>query len=305
MITYYTDGSASPNPGPGGFAVIRNLQPHLIGGEPSGEHTTNIRMEGYAIMTALEDSGGEICQIFTDSEFWINVITKWAPNWEANGWKKKGGEIKNLDIVKQVVPLYKRSQATLTWVRGHEGDEGNELADKWANIARERSLRKVTRAEDEEKNADVAMTPLDSALYLITEGRTMQLGTLHGDTPRVTSVYYVASSDASSVYWLSEPDRRHSVDCEKHSAVGGAVAVKTDHPVRGIQLTGIASVVQNFEEITTTCELYAKKYNGLGADFPKKFLNKENKHVLYKMTLTSLELFDEVYFARQCPLKVR
>lgn len=138
MIVYYTDGSASPNPGPGGYAVIRDGKPYIIGGEPSGSETTNIRMEGLAIKTALEDAAGEHCQIYTDSEFWINVITKWAAGWEAKGWKKKGGEIKNLDIVQEVYPLYNRSNATLTWVRGHEGDEGNEMADEWANKARER-----------------------------------------------------------------------------------------------------------------------------------------------------------------------
>lgn len=138
MITYYTDGSASPNPGPGGFAVIRDGNPHILGSEPGV--TTNIRMEGLAIKAALEDAKGEHCQIYTDSEFWINVITKWAPGWEAKGWKKKGGEIKNLDIVQAVYPLYTNANATLTWVRGHEGDEGNELADEWANKAREQYL---------------------------------------------------------------------------------------------------------------------------------------------------------------------
>lgn len=134
MIIYYTDGSASPNPGPGGFAVIRDKKPHILGSEPGD--TTNIRMEGKAILAALTDADGAECQIFTDSEFWINVITKWAPGWAAKGWQKKGGEIKNLDIVQEVYPLYQKSRATLTWVRGHEGDEGNELADEWANKAR-------------------------------------------------------------------------------------------------------------------------------------------------------------------------
>jgi ribonuclease HI len=136
MITYYTDGSASPNPGPGGFAVIKDMKPCRLGTEPSGAETTNIRMEGFAIMAALEDADGAECRIHTDSEFWINVITKWSISWEQNGWKKKGGEIKNLDIVKQVCPLYRKSQATLIWVRGHNNDEGNELADHWANEAR-------------------------------------------------------------------------------------------------------------------------------------------------------------------------
>jgi ribonuclease HI len=133
MIIYYTDGSCEPNPGKGGFAVIRDMKPHVLGSEPD---STNIRMEGYAIIAALKDAGGELCSIHTDSEFWINVITKWSLTWEKNGWKKKGGEIKNLDIVMEVCPLYRQSQATLVWVRGHNNDAGNELADEWANKAR-------------------------------------------------------------------------------------------------------------------------------------------------------------------------
>lgn len=134
MIIYHTDGSASPNPGPGGFAVIKDLVPYILGSEPG--HTTNIRMEGRAIIAALADADSAECQIHTDSEFWINVITKWSINWERNGWKKKGGEIKNLDLVQEVFPLYQASNATLIWVRGHNNDEGNELADVWANRAR-------------------------------------------------------------------------------------------------------------------------------------------------------------------------
>ncbi len=136
MIIYYTDGSASPNPGPGGFSVISGGKPVALGTEPNGKETTNIRMEGFAIVAALKHAAGNECQIYTDSEFWINVITKWSLAWEANGWKKKGGEIKNIDIVQEVCPLYRQSKATLIWVRGHMGDEGNELADEWANKAR-------------------------------------------------------------------------------------------------------------------------------------------------------------------------
>lgn len=139
MIVYYTDGSCEPNPGTGGFAVIKDMKPAVLGGE---HNTTNIRMEGFAIIAALKDAGEEHAEIYTDSEFWINVITKWSIGWEANGWKKKGGEIKNLDIVQEVVPLYRNSNATLVWVRGHNNDPGNELADEWANKAREQQLAK-------------------------------------------------------------------------------------------------------------------------------------------------------------------
>jgi ribonuclease HI len=137
MITYYTDGSCEPNPGTGGFAVIKEMEVCTLGGE---HNSTNIRMEGFAIIAALKDAGGAVCAIYTDSEFWINVITKWSIAWEAKGWKKSGGPIKNLDIVQEVCPLFRSSQATLIWVRGHNDDEGNELADHWANEARKQQL---------------------------------------------------------------------------------------------------------------------------------------------------------------------
>lgn len=137
MITYFTDGSCSPNPGPGGFAVIKETELAIVGHE---EMSTNIRMEGRAIIAALNDSNGDDCEIFTDSEFWVNVITKWGAGWEKNNWAKKGGEIKNLDLVQEVYELYKKSKAKIIWVRGHVGNENNELADNWANKAREEHL---------------------------------------------------------------------------------------------------------------------------------------------------------------------
>lgn len=133
MVIYYTDGSCSPNPGPGGFAVIKDMQPHILGSEAD---STNIRMEGKAIIAALNDAKDTQCEIHTDSEFWVKVITEWSLAWEKNGWKKKSGEIKNLDIVKEVCPLYRASNAKLVWVRGHDNNPGNELADVWANDAR-------------------------------------------------------------------------------------------------------------------------------------------------------------------------
>lgn len=133
MRIFFTDGSASPNPGPGGYAVIENGQPVALGSEDGD--TTNIRMEGRALIAAMELSRDFQCQIYTDSEFWIKTLTEWAPNWQKNGWTKKGG-IKNLDLVRQAYDLYNDSLAELIWVRGHAGHDGNELADEWANKAR-------------------------------------------------------------------------------------------------------------------------------------------------------------------------
>lgn len=135
MKILWTDGSASPNPGPGGFAVIDQItnQPVALGKE---SHTTNIRMEGLAMIAAIKYAGTEGCEIHSDSEFWINVLTKWADAWQARGWKKSKGEIMNLDIVKELYELYHKYPVKLVWVRGHVGTKHNELADEWANRAR-------------------------------------------------------------------------------------------------------------------------------------------------------------------------
>jgi len=134
MRTFWTDGSAVPNPGLGGYAVLEGGKPVALGRE---ENSTNIRMEAQAILAALRLAGGEKCEIRTDSEFWIKVLTEWAPGWKANGWRKKSrGEIANLELVKEVFEEYERGQAKLVWVRGHVGTEENELADEWAEHAR-------------------------------------------------------------------------------------------------------------------------------------------------------------------------
>ena len=133
MKILWTDGSASPNPGPGGFAVLEDGKPVRLGAE---KNSSNIRMEGKAMVAAIEYAGEEGCEIHSDSEFWINVLTKWAPTWEANGWKKKTGPIKNLELVQELYGLYKKYPVKIVWVRGHVGTEMNELADAWANKAR-------------------------------------------------------------------------------------------------------------------------------------------------------------------------
>ena len=137
MKILWTDGSASPNPGPGGFAVLEidenTAKPVVLGRE---DDTTNIRMEGSAMIAAIKYAGNEGCEIHSDSEFWINVLTKWAPKWKANGWKKQTGPIKNLDLVQELYELYCDYPVKLIWVRGHMGTRFNELADEWANRAR-------------------------------------------------------------------------------------------------------------------------------------------------------------------------
>jgi len=147
MRVLWTDGSASPNPGPGGLAVIdgETKKPVFLAHE---KVSSNIRMEGAAIYCAMRLAKGEPVEIHSDSEFWKNVLEKWAPNWVKNDYQKKvrvmkDGEVtykfekvKNAALVKLVYELYQESDAKIKWVRGHDGVELNELCDKWAKKAR-------------------------------------------------------------------------------------------------------------------------------------------------------------------------
>lgn len=135
MKILWTDGSAEPNPGLGGWAVIdaETKQPVRLGSSPN---TTNIRMEATALIEAIKFAEKEPAEIHTDSEFWIKVLKEWAPTWAANDWHKKRGEIKNLDLVQELYKLYQTHDVELIWEKGHAGLELNELADSYANQAR-------------------------------------------------------------------------------------------------------------------------------------------------------------------------
>lgn len=57
-------------------------------------------------------------------------MTKWAASWEKAGWKRKEGEVKNLDLVKRAYALAKeRPRARIQWIRAHDGSRWNEYAD--------------------------------------------------------------------------------------------------------------------------------------------------------------------------------
>lgn len=131
----FTDGSASPNPGPGGWGVVW-VEEGEIRGERHGHeaHTTNNRMELTALIEAYrllpEDAA---VSVHTDSRLCVDSITKWAAGWESRGWKRKGGEIKNLELVQELLALYRaHPKCELVWIAAHSGHRWNEYADSLA-----------------------------------------------------------------------------------------------------------------------------------------------------------------------------
>ncbi len=136
-MVIYTDGSAHPNPGPGGYGVVV-----YENGEPAAAHskacdkTTNNREELKAILYALIHYGkGNITPtVYSDSAYAVNTLTSWMYGWQKNGWLKKDNrEPENLDLIKAYYDLTLQGYSiVLQKCNGHVGIEGNELADKLA-----------------------------------------------------------------------------------------------------------------------------------------------------------------------------
>ena len=142
-ITIYTDGACRGNPGPGGWGAILmygNKKKELSGGEMS---TTNNRMELISVISALE-ALKEPCEVrlHTDSQYVANAINLgWLESWQKKGWKRKGGEVKNLDLWIKLAPLLEVHNVTFVWIKGHADNEHNNRCDELA-VAESKKFKK-------------------------------------------------------------------------------------------------------------------------------------------------------------------
>ncbi len=141
-VVVYTDGACEPNPGFGGWAAILQYKGRcreLSGGERT---TTNNRMEMMAAIKALEALTRRCAVVVsTDSEYLKRGITEWVPVWRRRNWKRKGGELKNVDLWQHLDELTRQHDIQWRWVRGHAGDPLNERCDELATqeVAKQRS----------------------------------------------------------------------------------------------------------------------------------------------------------------------
>jgi ribonuclease HI len=136
QVTIYTDGACEPNPGPGGWAALlrsgRN-EKVLTGREAQ---STNNRMELQAAISALQ-ALKQPCEVhlYTDSEYLRRGITEWLPRWRGRGWRRKGGELANVELWQALDQVIRPHQVNWHWVRGHAGNEDNERVDRLARQA--------------------------------------------------------------------------------------------------------------------------------------------------------------------------
>ena len=147
-VQIFTDGACSGNPGPGGWGAILRFggtDRELSGGEPA---TTNNRMELMAAISALE-ALKRPCRVemFTDSNYVKDGITRWIKNWRRNGWRTADRKpVKNAELWQRLDVLMGVHEVNWRWVRGHAGHIENERADQLARDAMEpykKARRKV------------------------------------------------------------------------------------------------------------------------------------------------------------------
>lgn len=161
-VVIYCDGGCDPNPGKAGSGVAVYHNDALIQlwygiYNPQG---TNNSAELNALYFSLQLAQHAIkqglsAQIMCDSMYSIQCIRDWAAGWERNGWKRKTGEIMNLDIIKQSYALFNeiKAQVTLSHVKAHAGTEGNELADRMTMVAVDRKDPNWVQYEKSEDGA--------------------------------------------------------------------------------------------------------------------------------------------------------
>lgn len=136
QLEIYTDGACRGNPGPGGWGALLlygDTRKEMCGGE---EMTTNNRMELLAAIEALQ-SLNRACDLtlYTDSQYVRKGITEWIDNWKKRGWKTAAKKpVKNVDLWQRLDALAAKHSVHWVWVKGHSDNEGNEAADRLANL---------------------------------------------------------------------------------------------------------------------------------------------------------------------------
>ena len=137
-VTIYTDGACSGNPGPGGWSAILVSGAHRKELASGYRRTTNNRMELLAVIEGLAAlKGRSQVTIWSDSKYVVEAIEKgWAKNWRRNGWRKADKKpALNVDLWERLLALLDQHQVRFTWLRGHDGHDENERADRLAVAA--------------------------------------------------------------------------------------------------------------------------------------------------------------------------
>lgn len=144
-VEIFTDGACKGNPGPGGWGVLLRMGKHekeMSGGEPE---TTNNRMEMRAAIEGL-NALIEPCEVelYTDSKYVVDGITKWVHGWKKRGWVNASKKpVRNDDLWHDLIEAERRHQVSWHWVKGHNGHAENERVDRLASDAADQQSKNL------------------------------------------------------------------------------------------------------------------------------------------------------------------
>lgn len=140
MLKIWTDGSCLGNPGPGGWGYIATDGKNIAKCSGGEETTTNNRMELTAVLRALTAAARrhDSVEIHTDSQYVKNGMQTWMKNWKAHGWRTSDKKpVKNVDLWRALDEISQQIKIDWVWVRGHNGEEFNEMVDELARTTAE------------------------------------------------------------------------------------------------------------------------------------------------------------------------
>ena len=165
-ITAAVDGSSLGNPGPAGWAWVISEDCWDAGGWPSGTNNLGELNAVLELLNATAQAGlaDEDLHILADSQYAINVISKWSPGWKKRGWVKADKKpIKNLELIQEIDRAMQGRAVTFEWVKGHAGHPLNERADDAARSCAEayRDGRAIPRGPGIASPAESAATEFE------------------------------------------------------------------------------------------------------------------------------------------------
>ncbi|WP_375359091.1 ribonuclease HI [Candidatus Tisiphia endosymbiont of Neophilaenus lineatus] len=179
-VTIYTDGACSGNPGPGGWGALLQFHGASVELEPNALknwynkkklnmldicenstkfrdsvplkqksifghelYTTNNQMEMTAVIEALKVLKKSCyVEVYTDSKYLQLGITQWINTWIKNNWHKNNNDpVKNVDLWKKLYEELSKHYIIWHWVKGHNNNEGNEVADRLAVQGKETAIK--------------------------------------------------------------------------------------------------------------------------------------------------------------------
>ena len=166
----YIYSDTAPKKGSGNSAVSLSSNGYVHKSEKKNLVTPLSYVDAYGTINHITNNGGELVAaatgmeyalkhpiknltIITDSKYVITGTNDYLPKWRVNDWKKGDGtEISNVTywqkLDKNLQELRgKDVNVNLHWVKGHNGDIGNELADKHATIGVLSSADGIIREE--------------------------------------------------------------------------------------------------------------------------------------------------------------